>query len=96
MCGGAGRLEVDHIVSVADGGGMWDGLNLQTFGPWLSCGKDSAGKPGPQRSEAVEPGAALAGYCRGNEQVTKTVRRLQSLEQSEKRQRINELLALGR
>ena len=31
QCGGAGRLEIDHIVPVSAGGGIWDGLNLQTL-----------------------------------------------------------------
>lgn len=30
-CGRAGRLEVDHIVRVVDGGAIWDPDNLQTL-----------------------------------------------------------------
>ena len=30
-CGVAGRLEVDHIIPLADGGARWDLSNLQTL-----------------------------------------------------------------
>ena len=30
-CGKAGRLECDHVVPVAHGGGKWDPANLQTL-----------------------------------------------------------------
>ena len=30
-CGRAGRLEVDHVVPVADGGEVWNPANLQTL-----------------------------------------------------------------
>ena len=52
QCGRAGKVEVDHIEALEDGGDPWAPDNLQDPLPWLPHQQDGRGESGTQARSA--------------------------------------------
>ena len=49
ICGRAGRLEVDHLIPMFDGGETWAIANLQALCRGCPLCKDGSGEPPPTK-----------------------------------------------
>ena len=54
QCGKAGRLEVDHVVPVKDGGDWWDPSNLRTLDRRCHFSKSAAENAPPDPPDVAE------------------------------------------